>query len=487
VPSILLRSAAIFLGTCLAVIGSTAQEVKPAIPPALSGTGTTDYLPLWTNGTTLGNSVLFQSGTGSTAKVGIDTTTPATTLDVKGTETVRGTLTLPATSTATASKGSNSQSLNLTASSYSSTSSSASNYFFDWTAEPAGNNTSSPSATLNLLFGSGSGAAGQTGLHISSKGLITFATGQTFPGSGTGTVTSIATGTGLTGGPITTSGTLAVDPTVVPLLSASNSFAGNQTINGNLMANVLLANGLNLNASQSEFAGMGANPVGDGVGQSLTVEAGSASMGSSNASGGDLYLSAGLGTGLGGGGNVHIQAAPSGPTGTSFVNPVDRQFIASSPVSMGGQNGVGPLIGLQLQAGTGGGMIVRFAIYATDASGTEVAAATGSCSMAITTLLNGTTYLSTLFGPDYTDIDNNINAQCLEAGSGGATGFYISDTVTFDPALYHKIYYQVENISGDQLVLHAATDLEREALKNAPRVDAQHPRITVKTVGSAKP
>jgi len=485
VPSILLRSTAIFFGICLVAIGIAAQE-KPAIPPALSGTGTTDYLPLWTNGTTLGNSVLFQSGTGTTAKVGVNTATPAATLDVKGTETVRGTLTLPATSTATASKGSNSQSLNLTASSYSSTSSSATNYFFDWTAEPAGNNTSSPSATLNLLFGSGSGAAGQTGLHISSKGLITFATGQTFPGTGQGTVTSVAAGSGLTGGPITTSGTLAVDPTVVPLLSASNTFTGNQTISGNLMANVLLANGLDLNASQPAFAGMGANPISNGVGQSLSVEAGSASMGSSNASGGDLYLSAGLGTGTAGGGNVHIQAAPSGPTGTSFVNPVDRQFIASSPVSMGGQNGAGPLIGLQLQPGTGGGMLVRFAIYATDASGTEVAAATGSCSMAITVLLDGTTQLSILFGPDYTDIENNINAQCLYAGFGGAVGFYVSDTVTFDPATYHKIYYQVENISGGQLAFHVATDVEREALKNAPRVDAQHPRITVKALGGAK-
>ncbi len=47
-------------------------------------------------------------------------------------------------------------------------------------------------------------------------------------GSGTGTVTSVGSGLGLTGGPITTSGTLTIDPTVVPQLGAANNlFAGN--------------------------------------------------------------------------------------------------------------------------------------------------------------------------------------------------------------------------------------------------------------------
>jgi hypothetical protein len=140
------------MGICLVASGSVAQEAQPAVPPPLSGTGTTDYLPLWTNATTLGSSVLFESGTGATAKVGINTTTPATTLDVKGAETVRGILALPATGTATAAKGFDSQSLKLAASTYSSGSSTAGNYFFDWTAEPAANNTSNPSATLTCCL-----------------------------------------------------------------------------------------------------------------------------------------------------------------------------------------------------------------------------------------------------------------------------------------------------------------------------------------------
>ncbi len=50
-----------------------------------------------------------------------------------------------------------------------------------------------------------------SGLSIAgASGIITFAPGQTFPGTGTGTVTSVATGAGLTGGPITSTGTISI-------------------------------------------------------------------------------------------------------------------------------------------------------------------------------------------------------------------------------------------------------------------------------------
>src|SRR6266446_1373694 len=47
-----------------------------------------------------------------------------------------------------------------------------------------------------------------------------------------GTVNSVASGTGLTGGPITGAGTLAIDTTVVPRLTANNTFTGPNTFNG---------------------------------------------------------------------------------------------------------------------------------------------------------------------------------------------------------------------------------------------------------------
>ncbi len=131
------------------------------------------------NSGTLGNSAAFQSGTGATAKIGINTTTPTTTLDVKGTGTVRGLFALPSVAVATATKRSNSQPIAMTASAFNSSTSAAVNGNFRWQAEPAANNTASPSATLNLLFGSGTTAPVETGLKVSSTGLFTFATGQT--------------------------------------------------------------------------------------------------------------------------------------------------------------------------------------------------------------------------------------------------------------------------------------------------------------------
>jgi hypothetical protein len=159
-----------------------------------------------------------------------------TQLDVNGAGNIRGTLSLPATGLATAAGGKNSQGLNLVASSFSSTSSTALNQVFRWQAEPVGNDTTAPSGTLNLQYGLGATTPTETGLKISSKGLFTFATGQTFPGTGDGSVTSVATGLGLKGGTITKTGTLTIDATVVPQLAVANTFKANQTINGNLTA-----------------------------------------------------------------------------------------------------------------------------------------------------------------------------------------------------------------------------------------------------------
>jgi hypothetical protein len=166
---------------------SAQQAVVSTSSPsaAVSGTGTTDFLPLWTNSSgALGNSILFQSGTGSTAKVGINTTVPAVTLDVNGGENVHGTLSLPASGTATATAGENSQPQDFITSVFNSSTATAVPQKFQWQAEPVSNDTASPSAAMSLLFATGSATPAETGLKISSKGVITFASGQTFPGGG---------------------------------------------------------------------------------------------------------------------------------------------------------------------------------------------------------------------------------------------------------------------------------------------------------------
>jgi hypothetical protein len=214
----------------------TGQTSSPETATDVTTTGgTANYLPVFNGTSTIIDSVVYQSGTGSTARIGINTTTPSSTLGVNGAATIGG-LTLPAEGTATATAGDISHVLNLVASAFNSSTSKAVSQTFRWDAEPAGNNTPSPSATLNLLFGSGTSKPTETGLNVASNGHITFASGQTFPGTGDGTVTSVGSGLGLTGGPITTSGTLTIDTTVVPQLNTANTFTGNQTVNGTLSA-----------------------------------------------------------------------------------------------------------------------------------------------------------------------------------------------------------------------------------------------------------
>jgi len=237
-PSAFLLAAPLSNSASLAASANSPSATASALPPATSNVtttgGTVNTVPLFTTATNIQNSAITQTGSGTTAKIGINTAAPATTLDVNGAATMRGILTSTTTGTATAAKGFNSQPQDFIASAFNSSTSTAVAQKFQWQAEPVGNDTSTPTGSLHLLFGSGTAAPVETGLTFASNGKITFAAGQTFPGSGT--VTSVASGLGLTGGPITGSGTLAIDPTVVPQLAAANTFTGTQTVNGNLNA-----------------------------------------------------------------------------------------------------------------------------------------------------------------------------------------------------------------------------------------------------------
>jgi trimeric autotransporter adhesin len=170
---------------------------------------------------------------------------------------VKGILNLPATGTATASAGKNSQPQTLVTSAFNSSTSAAVAQTFQWQAEPTGNDTSSPSGTLNLLFGSGTSKPSGTGLNIASNGQITFAKGQTFPGTGEGTITAVTAGTDLTGGGTSGSVTLNVDTTKIPQLNNPNTFTQAVTVNsgnpiGSLQANSTAGSGI---VGSTSFAG----------------------------------------------------------------------------------------------------------------------------------------------------------------------------------------------------------------------------------------
>jgi hypothetical protein len=255
-----LPASAFALAGTVAAAGGNAAAAMPSADvaaAAVSGTGTTDFLPLWTNSTgALGNSILFQSGTGATAKVGINTSSPAATLDVNGTENVHGALNMMSLGAATASAGKNSQPQTFTAAAFNSSNSTTVGEKFQWQAEPANNDTASPSGAMSLLFASGSAAPAETGLKISSKGLLTFASGQTFPGAGKGTVTSVglsAPSSDFTvgGSPVTGSGTLALNWKDAPTPNDTANAIVKRDSTGSFSATNINAITLNVNATDN--------------------------------------------------------------------------------------------------------------------------------------------------------------------------------------------------------------------------------------------
>ena len=159
----------------LASAGVQKNSVPPANPD-VTGKGLVNYIPMWNTTSDIVDSIIFQK----TSEIGINTTTPAATLDVNGKADIRNTLTL------------------------------------------------FPKGTDSTLAISG------TAFNIDQTGKMTFISGQTFPGTGDGTITGVTAGTDLTGGGPTGDVTLNLDTTKVPQLKAANTFTGNQTITGNL-------------------------------------------------------------------------------------------------------------------------------------------------------------------------------------------------------------------------------------------------------------
>jgi trimeric autotransporter adhesin len=225
----------------------------------IGSSGTQNYIPIWTdNSGDLGDSVLYQSGSGSSAKIGLNVTNPLASLDVNGTGLMRGLFEMATTGFATASKGYNSNPLNFESSAFNSGTGKYAMNHFQWQAEPAGNDTKTPSATLNLLYGTDPAAPTETGLKLSSTGVFTFASGQTFPGSGT--ITGVTAGTDLTGGGASGNVTLNVDTTKVPQLAAANTFTNNQTVNGTLTATSAGVGVLGTSTGASSYGVEGTGP-----------------------------------------------------------------------------------------------------------------------------------------------------------------------------------------------------------------------------------
>jgi trimeric autotransporter adhesin len=156
---------------------SASQSVTQA---AVTGTGTANYLPLWTSGSNLSVSKIYQASGGF---VGINTNTPLLQLDVNGNSIFRGSFQMAPQGIATATTGQPSHSFQWQGSVFNSSTHAAQNEAFGFRTVPATNNTSSPTTKLDLFYGPGGGTLDDTGLSINNAGVITFVPTQILSGS----------------------------------------------------------------------------------------------------------------------------------------------------------------------------------------------------------------------------------------------------------------------------------------------------------------
>ncbi len=242
-----------------------------------NGTAAANQVTLFSSACNIEPSTIVESG----GKVGIGTTAPTATLEVKGSTTLLGALKMSAAGTATATAGANSYPAGFNAAAFNSSTSAAISQLFQWEAQPVGNNTATPSASMNLLYAAGSATPANTGFSIAGNGQVTFAPGQTFPG--TSAITGVTAGTGLTGGGVSGNVTLNVSESVVAYqsdltagISAAEAYASSNflplsggTVSGTLSAAgyqiggapVLSVAGSN-NLFVGSYAGAGSNNTG---------------------------------------------------------------------------------------------------------------------------------------------------------------------------------------------------------------------------------
>jgi hypothetical protein len=236
------------------------QGVQPDTSGTVTGSGTAGTVPLWTGALTQGNSEIVQVG----SDIGINEATPGSTLDVGGTATIRGattlegTTTLPPVATATTTTGIRSQLLDLSASAWSSTAAAPVNQTFRIYSNFTGNNTPTPSGTLNFQFQEGTGSVANI-LSIASNGVISFNSAQTFPGtiksvSATSPVTAATTAGAVSLG-LNTAALETTLNSVYPQLGAANAFTGNQSITGGLTVTGALVGGSSAVTGLSSAAG----------------------------------------------------------------------------------------------------------------------------------------------------------------------------------------------------------------------------------------
>jgi len=413
---------------------ASAAQALAALP--ITGMGTTNFIPIWTSSTNLGNSTISE---------------------VAGKVNVKGTLQLPATGTATATGGKNSQPASLQASAFNSSTQAAVNQTFNLQAEPTGNNTSSPSGKLNLLFGSGSGTPAETGLSIANNGSITFAPGQTFPGAGT--LSGVTAGTDLTGGGtsgnVTLNLNLAATDARYAQLGTANTFTGAQSFNGNLTdTGNISATGQVSGGSGLFFGDVDANGTVFGANARFTGLAFASQLAANTSSGDAVFGNSTGGTGVRGTSQLDadFQAGIFGAEGGT-TKTLGVFGLTDSPSGAGvlGQSGGASAVGAQFapHAGVWADTVItgNNALLATADDGFSLQAVNNSSSRGTIFAQNLTSspafVLEAQGSGGACDIDNGGNLICSGGLFGSSKSFKIDHPL--DPANKYLVHASVES------------------------------------------
>jgi hypothetical protein len=372
---------------------AAAQSSVPPANPAVTGKGVVDFIPMWDTTSDILDSVMFQKS----LQIGINTTSPAATLDVNGKSDIRDTLTLFPKST--------DSTLAVNGTSFKVDSTGKVTFISGQTFPGAGTITGITTATGSGL--SGGGTAGTLSLKVPSAGItnamltnskITLnantAGGITAPGAmslgstytiglktcsanqileyngtvwncsaaGTGTITGVTAGTDLTGGGTTGNVTLNLDTTKVPQLNTPNNFTQAMAVNtnnpfgsiqatgtGEAIVGIMTTNNFFTSAIAGSATASGAGTT-IGVQGSSSTDSGYGVYGSGGPSGAGVYGSGINGVGVFGNSSSSIGVSGNSSTGFGVLG---NSSASSGVYGISGGAGRGGVYGINTSSGFG--------------------------------------------------------------------------------------------------------------------------------------
>jgi hypothetical protein len=194
--------------------------------------------------------------------------------------------------------------------------------------------------------------------------------------------------------------------------------------------------------------------TGTNPGSTFSIRGGSPAAGATDIAGGDLFLGAGPGTGLGGGGNVRIQTAGANDlSGTTDNLLVDREIFVSKAKQLTlSAPGFTSLMSIHLLGTHTAGGRIFYMVRATD-GGSQIATEEG----VIQYLATANSITCTVQTTDKLHL-GTVNSGCTPGffNPGSQPGVSIFDNVTFSspaPIVVHEVYFRIENDSGSSIRL----------------------------------